>query len=91
MIATWLATLAPSLVKRTLAALGLGVVVITGLASVGDALNGYISSAFAGLPADLLAIMNLAGIGLGLNIILGAIAARMALYVLMASSRVIGI
>lgn len=91
MIATWLASLAPSLVKRTLLALGFGVAVIAGISSVAGQLQEYIYANVNGLPADLLGIMNLAGMGTGLNIVLGAIVSRVTLHVLVASSRVIGV
>jgi hypothetical protein len=91
MIATWLASLAPSLVKRVLLSLGFGVAVITGVNHVGTQLNELIASSFNGIPGDMLAVMNLAGLGTGLNFILGAVAARLTLYVLISSSRVIGV
>lgn len=91
MISTWLASLAPSLVKRVLLSLGFGVAIIAGINEVGGQLTATIASSVQGIPADMISVMNLAGLGTGLNMILGAIAARITLHVLVASSRVIGV
>lgn len=91
MIATWLASLAPSLVKRTLLSLGFGVAIFTGINTVGGQINDLITTSFGGIPADMLGVMQLAGLGTALNMLLGAIAARITLYVMISSSRVIGL
>ena len=91
MIATWLAALAPSLIRRTLLALGFGIAVITGINEVGSHLTGLIYSSVSGMPADMLSVMNLAGLGSGLNIILGGVVSRITLYTLISTSKVIGV
>ena len=85
-----LASMVPTLVRKVLAALGFGIVTITGLTVVTDALKQNIINTFGGIPGDILAVANLAGMGTAINILLGALSARVALYVLLKSSRIIG-
>lgn len=89
--ATWLAAMVPGLVARVLASLGLGLVTITGLHATTDALLGYLQSAIGGLPSDVLGLINLAGFGTAANIILGALAARIAFYTLSKAALVVGV
>lgn len=89
--AAFLAALVPSLVARVLAALGFGLVTVVGIDFVSDQLLGYLTSSIGGLPASIAGLLGLAGVGAGLNIILGAITARVALYVLTRTSRIIGL
>lgn len=90
-LALWLASIVPGLTKRVLAALGFAVVMVAGLEAVTAQLIGYIYSSVGGITGDTLALINLAGFSTGLNIIIGAISARLALYVLANSSRIVGI
>lgn len=89
-IAAWLAAVLPSLALRLLAALGFGVVTFGGLQAVGDTLRDYLIASWAGLPADVLGIVNLAGAGTALNIILSATMVRVTLTVLSSGTRIIG-
>lgn len=89
-LAAWLASLVPGLVARVLAAIGFGLVTITGLQLVTGQLLDYVTSSYDGIPGAVLGLMNLAGVGMAMNIILGAITARVALYVLTKSTRIIG-
>lgn len=89
-LAAWIASLVPSLVGRVLAALGMGLITIGGLTVISSQLLGYITSSIGGLPADVLGILGLAGLGDALNIVVGAITARLSLYALTQSSKVIG-
>lgn len=90
MIATWLASIAPSITKRVLLSLGFGVAIFTGINTVGGQITALVTSSFNGIPADMLGVMKLAGLGTGLNMILGAIGTRIALYVMTSSSKIIG-
>jgi hypothetical protein len=89
-LALWIAALVPSLVTKVLASVGFGVVVLTGLTAVTGQLEGYIYSSFGQFPGDIAGLLNLAGFGMAINIILGAITARVSLYVLLKSTRIIG-
>ena len=86
----WIASLVPSLVGRVLAALGLGLVTVTGLTAVTGAIEEFMYSHWAGMPSDIVQILSLAGFGGEVNIVLGAMAARVAYHVLASSSRIIG-
>lgn len=90
-LAAWFASLVPGLTKRVLAALGFGVVVVTGVNAIYGQLEGYIYSSLGQIPSSVLLLLNLGGLGDGLNIVIGAVAARIGLYVLTNSSRIIGI
>lgn len=90
-LGAWLASLVPGLVARVLAALGFGIVTMTGLNTVADTLLNHLYTSYNSIGVSTLQLMNLAGFGEGLNIIIGAITARISLYVLTKSSRIIGI
>lgn len=86
----WIASLVPSLVGRVLAALGMGLVTIGGLDVISGILVGYIHTSIGGFPSDVLGLLGLAGLGDGLNIVVGAIVARLTLYSITQSSKIIG-
>lgn len=90
-VAVWLAALLPSLVARVLAALGMGVITVTGFTLAWDSLKAIIIGHFQGFPADIAALVGLAGIGTGLGIIFGAITARVTFSALMSASRIAGV
>ncbi|OZA55091.1 MAG: hypothetical protein B7X79_16120 [Acidovorax sp. 17-64-282] len=90
-VAVWLAALLPSLVGRVLAALGLGVVTVTGFNIAWDSLKSLILTNFGGMSADIMGLANLAGVGEGLGIILGAITARVTFTALMSAKKIAGI
>lgn len=85
-----LGSLVPGLVAKILLAVGFSVVVVSGVNTVAGELQDYVYQSVGGLPADALMLANLAGLGTGMNIILGAITARLALYVLTSTKRIIG-
>lgn len=90
-VAAWLAALLPSLVARVLAALGMGVVTITGFNLAWDNLRSIIVDNFQGIPADIAHLIALAGVGEGLGIIFGAITARVTFAALMAGAKIAGV
>lgn len=89
-VAVWLAALLPSLVARVLAALGMGVITVTGFNIAWNQLKAIIISNFQGFPADIAALAGLAGVGTGIGIILGAITARVTFMALMSGARIAG-
>jgi hypothetical protein len=89
-LGAWIASLVPSLVGRVLAALGMGLVTVTGLTAVSAALLSYLHNAVGGVPADILNILALCGLDDALNILIGAITARLTLYSITQGSRIIG-
>lgn len=90
-VAVWLAALLPSLVGRVLAALGFGVVTVTGFNIAWDSLKSLILTNFGGMSADIMGLANLAGVGEGLGIILGAITARVTFTALISAKKIAGI
>lgn len=90
-IAVWLAALLPSLVGRVLAALGLGVVTMTGFMVAWSSLRGYILQNFEGLPTAMMQLAALAGVGEGLGILLGAITAKVAYVAIQSSAKIAGV
>jgi hypothetical protein len=75
------------LALRILAQLGIGLLTFTG---VDTALNGLIQQAqtsWSGMPADVLALAGLAGIPACLGIVMGAMNARVAVWVAAAATR----
>lgn len=90
-VAVWLAALLPSLVARVLAALGMGVVTVTGFNLAWDGVRNLIITNFQGIPADAAALIGLAGVGTGLGIIFGAITARVTFAALMAGAKIAGV
>lgn len=90
-IAVWLAALLPSLAARVLASLGLGVVTVTGFTVAWGSVKSIIVSNFQGMPADIMGLAALAGVGEGLGIVLGAITARVAYLALVSASKIAGV
>jgi len=84
-VALWLASLLPSFVGRVLAALGMGVVSFTGWSIVWGQVRDWIVNSFTGLPSAIAQLAGLAGVDVGLGIILGAITTRV-MYVSVASA-----
>lgn len=67
------------LAKRVLIALGIGTVTYVGLDAAFDAAKNYIIGYYGQMSGDVLQVVSLAGFGAAIGIILGAIAARIAL------------
>lgn len=90
-IAVWLATLLPSLVGRVLAALGLGVVTMSGFMVAWNTLKGLILANFEGGASAAMQLAGLAGVGEGLGIILGAITAKVAYIAVQSAAKIAGV
>lgn len=89
-IGTFLLALVQPIISRVLAALGLSVVTIVGTDQVLQALRNQLQSSFAGLPVDMLNLFLLAGGGLAMGMILGAIATRFLLWQIQRSTQILG-
>lgn len=87
----WLAALVPSLVARVLAALGFGLVAVTGLTAITQQLETYVMNSVGGMGGAILGLLNLAGMSDALNILLGAMTARIALFLLTKGTQIVGI
>ena len=90
-LAPFLLGLVGSMVGRVLASLGFSVVVISGVeASIGGLKTLVVNSANT-LPADVMQLFLLAGGGVALNIILGAVSFRVSLWAITKSVSVLGV
>jgi len=78
-LTAWLMALAFPLVKRVMLSLGLGFITYEGLSLIGAQVQNLVVSNWGALPASMLQILNMAGFGQFVGIILSAITARIAL------------
>lgn len=90
-IATFIMSLVQPLMARILTALGFSVVSIVGVTeSIGAIKNQLVSSVNA-MPVDVLNVFLLGGGGIGLGMILGAIAFRLALWQIQSATKILGV
>jgi len=89
-IGTFILSLVQPLIARVLAVLGLSVVTIVGTNQVLQALRDQLQRSFTGLPVDMLNLFLLAGGGLAMGMILGAIATRFLLWQIQRSTQILG-
>lgn len=89
-IAAFLVALAPSILRQVLLSLGMGVLTITGIDLAWGALQTQILSAIGALPASVIALCGLAGVGQAMGMILGAIIGRVTLAKLINTARIVG-
>lgn len=78
-IAQLLMALATPLARRVFIALGLSVVTYQGASAAFDGLISLAATSLLGMPADVIGLLNLAGVFQGLSIFTGACVARLAL------------
>lgn len=88
MFAWVLAAIAP-IVKRVLAALGVGWVTFTALTALVDQVKSSVLSSWGAMPADILAIATMSGFGTAFGIILGAFAYKASLSAISYLGRVV--
>lgn len=76
--ADWLLSMVGPLAKRVLSALGIGWVTFEGLGALFDqARNAFVAS-WGAMGSSVLTVIELAGVGVALGVILGALTARLA-------------
>jgi len=75
-IFSFLGTIAGPLVKRVLAALGIGMLTFTGFQLSVNAAKSYVQSNFAGLPSDVIQILGLMKFDIAVNIVFAAVITR---------------
>ena len=78
-LASLLMALATPLARRVFIALGLAWVVYEGVSTAIDTMLTHAAAQMLGLPPDVLALLNLAGVFDGLSIFTGALIARLAM------------
>jgi cell division protein FtsX len=90
-LAPFLLGLVGSLVGRVLASLGFAVVTIVGVDAVIDELKDKVVEGANSLPGDVYQLFLLAGGGIGIGMIFGAISFRLTLWSIQKAVRVVGI
>ena len=83
----FLASAVGPLAIKILIALGITAVTFVGVDTVTSQLVGYVTASYTGLPSATLQIFGLAGVGQGLGLILGAINARLALWLFASATK----
>lgn len=76
---SWLDNAVGSLAKRVLSALGIGWVSFNGITEFASQLKDQVMTAWGGLPAEILAIATMAGIGTAMGIVLSAVVYKAAI------------
>lgn len=89
LLGAFLSTAIGALAKKALVALGLGTLTYVGLDVAFNAAKAQVISSFGATSADSLALINLAGVGQAIGIILGALSARVGLAALSRIGRVL--
>ncbi|MEM8493536.1 MAG: DUF2523 family protein [Pseudomonadota bacterium] len=69
----WLIAAVPGIVARILATLGIGFVAFSGLNLISDQIGVFLRGQLSGLPADMLSILNLMGVGTGIEMLIAGI------------------
>lgn len=90
-IGSWLLAMMQPLIGRILTALGFSVVSIVGVTAALDQIKATLLSHLMTVPAAGLQIAMLAGVGVALGFIFGAITFRMALWQLNNSMKILGV
>lgn len=87
-IAGALVSVAESVVKRTVVALGVGAVTFAGVGSVMTQFRTFALERFGGLPGDVLSLLSMMSVGVALNIVFSAVMVRLTLKGLCASGNI---
>lgn len=90
-IGAWLLGMVTPLVGRVLFALGFQVVTITGMSVAIGAVKSLVLQYVGGMPADMLQLALLAGLGEALGMVFGAITFRLALWQIQSATKVLGV
>jgi cell division protein FtsX len=89
LLGAFLSTAIGPLVKKALVALGLGTITYAGLDVAFNAAKAEVVNNFGATAADSLSLINLAGVGQAIGIVLGALSARVGMAVLSRIGRVL--
>ncbi len=87
---TWLLSMAQPLLAKILLSLGFSVVSIVGMDLVVTQVKGLLMEKVTSLPAEMLGLFQLAGGGVALGILFGAIATKIMLWQVMNSTKILG-
>ncbi|MDD2730111.1 DUF2523 family protein [Malikia sp.] len=90
-LGVWLVSLVQPFLARVLVSLGFSVVSIVGLDAIFTQLKTKLQTSFAALPADMLNLFLLAGGGVGLGIIFGAMTTKLILWKIQQGTKILGV
>ena len=76
---SWLDNAVGSLAKRVFSALGIGWVSFNGITEFASQLKDQVMTAWGGLPAEILAIATMGGIGTAMGLVLSAVVYKAAM------------
>lgn len=83
----FLASAVGPLAIKILLALGVTAITFTGVETVVSALTDHVITSYGGFSGEILALVNLAGLGQGVGLVLGAINSRLALWLAASATR----
>lgn len=89
-LAAWLLSLVGPIIGRILLALGFSVITITGMDLVIGQIKSQIVSGAGSMMADAYALFQIAGGGVAMGIIMGAINTRVALWTVSKATKILG-
>jgi hypothetical protein len=89
-LGTWILSLVQPLLSRIMIALGMSMVSIVGVTEVLAQLKDQLSSGWGAMPAAIAGMVQLAGGGLGIGMIMGAITTRVLLWQAARATQIIG-
>lgn len=90
-LAAWLLAMCEPLLARILVSLGFSVVTITGMSAVISQLKAALVTDLNALPVDMLNVLQLAGGGIGLGMIFGAMTTRLMLWTIQSGTKILGV
>lgn len=89
-LAAWLLSLVGPIIGRILLALGFSVITITGMDLVIGQIKNQIVSGASSMAGDVFALFQIAGGGIAMGIIMGAINTRVALWTMTKATKILG-
>lgn len=90
-LGVWIVSLVQPLLSRILVALGFSVVSIVGMDAIFTQLKAKLTANFLALPVDMLNVFLLAGGGVGLGIIFGAMTTKLILWKIQQGTKILGV
>jgi len=90
-LGAWLLAMCEPLLAKVLLAIGFQVVTIAGMDVVVGQARAALVANYQGLPADMLSLFYIAGGGLGIGMVLGAIATRLMLWQIVNTVKLLGV
>lgn len=90
-IATFLMAMVTPLAGKLMVSLGVSVVTVTGMTLVTNQLKDQFVNSANTLPADMLNVFLLAGGGIGVGMVFGALTTRLVLWQIMNGTKILGV